>query len=564
MINDLWYKNAIIYCLSVATYMDANGDGVGDFAGLMHRLDYLSGLGVTAIWLMPFQTSPCRDDGYDISNYYEVDPRFGTLGDFVEFTHAAKQRGIRVIIDLVVNHTSDQHPWFKEARKDPQSKYRDWYVWSKKKPRDFNKGMVFPGVQKSTWSYDSVARQWYFHRFYEFQPDLNTANGHVQAEIHKIMGFWIQLGVSGFRMDAVPFVIATKGPKVKRPKEQYQMLRAMREFLQWRQGDAIILAEANVLPDTDMAYFGDSGDRMHMMFNFQVNQNLFYALASCDATSLSAALEATKPRPKTAQWGLFLRNHDELDLGRLSKRQRQTVFAAFGPDASMQLYGRGIRRRLAPMLQGDRRRIELAYSLMFTLPGTPVLRYGDELGMGDDLSLPERECARTPMQWSIEPNAGFTGNKKPVTPVISAGPYGFAHVNAAQQRRDPNSMLNWTERIVRMRKEVPEIGWGDFQILNTRDPAVLAIRYDWRNNSALFVHNLSATPREVSFAVGLTGVVGETLINLLSEDHSQAGRAGRHRFLLEAYGYRWYRVGGLDYLLKRSDTDAEHRDKKGH
>ena len=427
-------------------------------------------------------------------------------------------------------------------------------MWSKQKPRDSNKGMVFPGVQKSTWSYDSVARHWYFHRFYEFQPDLNTANPQVQAEIHKIMGFWIQLGVSGFRMDAVPFVIATKGPTVKRPHEQYEMLRHMREFLQWREGDAIILAEANVLPDTDMAYFGDSGDRMHMMFNFQVNQNLFYALASSDASSLCAALKATKPRPATAQWGLFLRNHDELDLGRLSKRQRDTVFAAFGPDPSMQLYERGIRRRLAPMLQGDRRRIELAYSLMFTLPGTPVLRYGDEIGMGDDLSLPERECARTPMQWSIEPNAGFTRNKKPVAPVISDGPYGFEHVNAAQQRRDPNSMLNWTERIVRMRKEVPEIGWGDFEILKTRDPAVLAIRYDWRNNSALFVHNLSATPREVSFAVGLTGVVGDTLVNLLSEDHSRAGPTGRHRFLLEAYGYRWYRVGGLDYLLKRSDA----------
>jgi maltose alpha-D-glucosyltransferase / alpha-amylase len=556
MINDLWYKNAVIYCLSVATYMDSNGDGVGDFAGLMHRLDYLSGLGVTAIWLMPFQTSPCRDDGYDISNYYEVDPRFGTLGDFVEFTHAARQRGIRVIIDLVVNHTSDQHAWFKEARRNPQSKYRDWYVWSKTKPRDANKGMVFPGVQKSTWNYDSVARQWYFHRFYEFQPDLNTSNPDVQAEIYKIMGFWIQLGVSGFRMDAVPFVIATKGPKVRKPKEQYEILRGMREFLQWREGDAIILAEANVLPDTDMAYFGDSGERMQMMFNFQVNQNLFYAFASSDATSLSAALEATKPRPKTAQWGLFLRNHDELDLGRLTKRQRAAVFAAFGPEPTMQLYDRGIRRRLAPMLQGDRRRIELAYSLMFTLPGTPVLRYGDELGMGDDLSLPERECARTPMQWSAEPHAGFTKNKKPITPVISDGPFGFAHVNAAHQRRDPNSLLNWIERIVRMRKEVPEIGWGDFQILETKDPAVLAIRYDWRNNSALFVHSFAGIPREVCFRVGLPGGAGETLVNLLSEDHSQAGRTGRHQFLLEAYGYRWFRVDGLDDLLKRADSEG--------
>jgi maltose alpha-D-glucosyltransferase / alpha-amylase len=556
MINDLWYKNAIIYCLSVATYMDSNGDGVGDFAGLMHRLDYLSGLGVTAIWLMPFQSSPCRDDGYDISNYYEVDARFGTLGDFVEFTHAARQRGIRVIIDLVVNHTSDQHAWFKEARRNPRSKYRDWYVWSKRKPRDANKGMVFPGVQKSTWNYDSVARHWYFHRFYEFQPDLNTANPDVQAEIYKIMGFWIQLGVSGFRMDAVPFVIATKGPKVTKPKEQYEILRGMREFLQWREGDAIILAEANVLPDTDMAYFGDSGERMQMMFNFQVNQNIFYAFASSNAASLSAALEATKPRPKTAQWGIFLRNHDELDLGRLSKRQRAAVFAAFGPEPTMQLYDRGIRRRLAPMLQGDRRRIELAYSLMFTLPGTPVLRYGDELGMGDDLSLPERECARTPMQWSAEPHAGFTQNNKPITPVISEGPFGFAHVNAAHQRRDPNSLLNWTERIVRMRKEVPEIGWGDFEILDTKDPAVLAIRYDWRNNSALFVHSFAGTPREVSFRVGLAGGAGEMLVNLLSEDHSQAGRTGRHQFLLEAYGYRWFRVGGLDDLLKRSDSEG--------
>jgi maltose alpha-D-glucosyltransferase / alpha-amylase len=455
MINDLWYKNAVIYCLSVATYMDANGDGVGDFAGLMLRLDYLQGLGVTAIWLMPFQASPCRDDGYDISNYYEVDPRYGTLGDFVEFTHAAKQRGIRVIIDLVVNHTSDQHAWFKEARRDPESKHRDWYVWSKQKPRDSNKGMVFPGVQKSTWTYDSVARAWYFHRFYDFQPDLNTSNPHVQAEILKIMGFWIQLGVSGFRMDAVPFVIATKGPQVRKLVEQYDMLRLMREFLQWRQGDAIILAEANVLPGMDMEYFGGAGDRMHMMFNFQVNQNLFNALAASDARPLQKALEATKPRPKTAQWGLFLRNHDELDLGRLTKEQRETVFEAFGPEPAMQLYDRGIRRRLAPMLEDDRRRIELAYSLMFTLPGTPVLRYGDELGMGDDLALPERQCARTPMQWSTEPHAGFTKSERPVSPVISAGPFGYEHVNAARQRRDPNSMLNWTERIIRMRKQVP-------------------------------------------------------------------------------------------------------------
>ena len=323
--------------------------------------------------------------------------------------------------------------------------------------------MVFPGVQKSTWTRDKEAGAWYFHRFYDFQPDLNTSNPHVQAEILKIMGFWIQLGVSGFRMDAVPFVIATKGAKVRKPVEQYDMLRSFREFLQWRQGDAIILAEANVLPETDMEYFGRDGDRMHMMFNFHVNQHLFYALASADTRPLAKALAATKPRPATAQWGLFLRNHDELDLGRLTKAQRDAVFKAFGPDKNMQLYDRGIRRRLAPMLGGDRRRLELAYSLMCTLPGTPVIRYGDEIGMGDNLDLPERNCARTPMQWSTEPHAGFTESDKPCSPVIDKGPYGYEHVNVAKQRRDPNSMLNWTERIIRMRKEVPGSRLGRFQ-----------------------------------------------------------------------------------------------------
>jgi maltose alpha-D-glucosyltransferase/alpha-amylase len=562
MINDLWYKNGVIYCLSVGSYMDANGDGIGDFKGLMRRLDYLHGLGVTAIWLMPFQTSPHRDSGYDVSDYYGVDPRYGTLGDFVEFTHGAKQRGIRVLIDLVVNHTSDQHPWFKDARKDPHSKYRDWYVWSKKKPAHADRGMVFPGVQKSTWSYDREAKAWYFHRFYDFQPDLNTSNPEVVAEILKIMGYWIQLGVSGFRMDAVPFIIATKGPKVVKPEEQYDMLRLFREFLQWRQGDCIVLAEANVLPETDLEYFGRDGDRMHMMFNFQVNQNLFYALASADTRPLIKAMKATKRRPATAQWGQFLRNHDELDLGRLTEKQRQKVFAEFGAEPGMQLYERGIRRRLAPMFDGDRRRLEIAYSLLFTLPGTPVIRYGDELGMGDDLKLPERDCARTAMQWSNEPFGGFTKSDKPQISVITGGPYGFEHVNAAIQRRHPDSLLNWTERIIRMRKEVPEVGWGDFTVIPVGDPSVLVMRYDWRNNWVLFVHNLDAKPHEITFFVGLdkeNAEHGNLLVNLLAEDHSRADESGKHRLVIEAYGYRWYRVGGLDYLLRRSDIDNTAR-----
>jgi len=369
------------------------------------------------------------------------------------------------------------------------------------------------------------------------------------------MGFWIQQGVSGFRMDAVPFVIATKGPQVRRPVEQYDMLRFLREFLQWRKGDSIILAEANVTPDTDMEYFGKAGDRLQMMFNFQVNQNLFFALATADTRPLVKALKATKPRPATAQWGIFLRNHDELDLGRLSDAQRERVFAAFAPDEDMRLYDRGIRRRLAPMLGGDRRRLELAYSLMFTLPGTPVIRYGDEIGMGDNLRLPERVGARTPMQWSTEPHGGFTKSDRPLVPVIEEGPYGYRHVNAAVQRREPNSLLNWMERIIRMRKEVPEIGWGDFAVLPAGDPGVLALRYDWRNNSVVFVHNLNATPCETRFAVGLADGSEKLLVNLLGEEHSHARDDGKHHLVLEPYGYRWYRVGGLDYLLKRTDID---------
>jgi maltose alpha-D-glucosyltransferase/alpha-amylase len=555
MINDLWYKNAIIYCLSVGTFMDSNGDGTGDFPGLLRRLDYLQGLGVTCIWLMPFQTSPQRDHGYDIADYYNVDPRFGTLGDFVEFTHGASQRGIRVLIDLVVNHTSNEHPWFRSARSDPGSKYRDWYVWSEKRPANIEDGIVFPGVQKAVWTRDEQARAWYYHRFYDFQPDLNTSNPLVQAEILKIMGFWTQLGVSGFRLDAVPFIISTKGAAVRKPKSQYQMLRTFRELLQWRQGDAIILGEANILPGVGIEYFGDDGDRLQMLFNFQVNQNLFYALATADSRPMAKAVYATREKPATAQWCNFLRNHDELDLGRLTKRQRERVFQAFAPQKDQQLYGRGIRRRLAPMLDGDRHRLEGAYSLMLTLPGTPVLRYGDEIGMGDDLSLPERECARTPMQWSDEPFAGFTAAPKPAVPVISNGPYGYRRLNAAEQRRDPGSFLNWLERMLRMRKEVPEIGWGSYDVLacEPEDPAVFILRYRWRNNSVVFLHNLASDAREATFRAEDAEGPEVLLVNLLSNDHSRGDDRGRHTVILEPYGYRWFRIGGLDYLLKRTE-----------
>lgn len=552
MAHDLWYKNTVIYCLNLETFLDADGDGRGDFRGLLRRLDYLQGLGVTTVWLMPFQPSPRRDHGYDVADYYGVDPRFGTLGDFVEFTQAARQRGIRVIMDLVLNHTSDQHPWFREARRDPASKFRHWYIWSDSEPENAEEGVVFEGIQESTWTYDEEAGAWYFHRFFQFQPDLNTAHPEVEAEFLKIIGFWQQLGVSGFRLDAVPFLIGTHGPDGPESRRRTELLRLMRRFLQWRQGDSVFLAEANIPPKESLAYFGPDGQHLQMVFNFHVNQHLFLSLATEDARPLARALKATARIPEGAQWAHFLRNHDELDLGRLTEEERGQVFAAFAPEPEMRVFGRGIRRRLAPMLQGDRRRIELAYHLLFSLPGTPVMRYGDEIGMGDDLSLPEREAGRTPMQWSPGPQGDFTRSDKPVRPVILEGPYGAQQVNVADQRRDPESLLNWMERIIRARKEIPEIGWGNLVHLPIRDPGLLGLRYDWRGNSVVTLHNLAPSPREARFRVG-EEERHRHLVDILATDHSRADDSGRHRIILQGYGYRWYRCGGLDDLLDRSE-----------
>jgi maltose alpha-D-glucosyltransferase/alpha-amylase len=548
VIDDLWYKNAVIYCLDVAKYVDANGDGVGDFAGLTRRLDYLSGLGVTCIWLQPFYPSPNRDNGYDVSNHYGVDPKVGTIGEFVEFMNHAEQLGLRVIVDLVVNHTSDRHPWFQAARKDRKSPYRDWYVWSKKRPPDYNKGMVFPGVQKATWTRDPVAGEYYFHRFYEFQPDLNTENPVVRNEILRIMGFWLQLGVCGFRMDAVPFLIGRKGYH-NAPRKDYEFLHDMRDFLQWRRRDAVLLAEANVPPNESLEYFGDLGDHLQMMLNFPVNQRVFYALATADLKPLITALEATKKRPQAAQWVHFLRSHDELDLGRLTASQREKVFAAFGPSKDMQLYERGIRRRLAPMVDNDRRRLELAYSLLFTLPGTPMLQYGDEIGMGENLSLPERESARTPMQWSAERNGGFSTARRTVRPVISDPIYGYKRVSVEAQRRDPQSLLNWIERKIRMRRECPEISWGDWKIVNTNTDDVLVMEYTWRGHSLIVLHNFADKPRAVRIPLATAGT--PILIDLLSTNDSCAEN-GHHQIELEPYGYRWFRAQGLDRNVPRT------------
>jgi maltose alpha-D-glucosyltransferase/alpha-amylase len=540
---DLWYKNAVIYCLDVETFMDSNGDGVGDFGGLTDRLDHIEALGATCVWLLPFYPSPNRDNGYDVTDFYAVDARLGTPGDFVAFTRAAHERGLRVIVDLVANHTSIDHPWFQEARRDPNSRYRNWYVWSKEKPENIHEGVVFPGVQETTWTYDEVAQAWYMHRFYKHQADLNIANPEVREEIEKIMGFWLQLGVSGFRLDAVPFLIEYRGlPKDQQPTgDPHKYLTELRDFISWRRAEAMMLAEANITMEDVDEYFGD-GDRLHVIFNFMLNQHTFLALARKDAEPIRRVMAKTPPLPPKAQWATFLRNHDELDLGRLTEEERQEAFGVFGPEPYMQAYERGIRRRLAPMLGGDDRRLKLALSLMFALPGTPVLWYGDEIGMGEDLSLEERNSVRTPMQWSDDPNAGFsTGpSEKLVRPVVSEGDFAYERVNAQAQRDVTGSLLDTVQRLVRVRRACLEIGWGECQVLETDSSGILALRSDWRGGTVITLHNLS----EEKAVVRLSPEGVEQLRLLYCDGEDRAIRKAGEPIEIEAYGFRWFRAGG--------------------
>ncbi|TDC31408.1 trehalose synthase [Micromonospora sp. 15K316] len=543
--GDRWYSEAVVYCLDIDTYADSNGDGVGDIPGLIGRLDYLARLGVTCLWLHPIHPSPNRDDGYDVTDFYNVDPRFGTLGDFAELLHQARNRGIRVIIDLVVNHTSDEHPWFQSARSSPDSPYRDWYVWSEQEPPDRKQGMVFPGEQKETWSYDRTAKAWYYHRFYRFQPDLDMANPAVRAEVKKIMSFWLQLGVSGFRMDAVPFIIEQTQPGNPDSPKDLDFLTELREHVQWRRGDAILLAEANVEPDQLPIYFGDRGgsaNRLHMLFDFLLNGRLMLALAREDPEPVIEALRDTPVLPAGGQWATFLRNHDEIDLSRLTAEQRNQVYARFGPEEHMRLYNRGIRRRLAPMLGNDRRWIELAYALQFSLRGTPVLRYGEEIGMGEDPSLPGRHAIRTPMQWSYKENAGFSTAEpgKLVRPVIDKGEYGYEKVNVTAQRRDPRSLLAWFERMIRTLREAPEIGSGSTTHIDVpMPPGVLAHRADGPTGTMVFLHNLGTDDVEVDLSL-LQPEADQPIDVLTDRGYGEVGKL--ERLQLSGHGYRWIRL----------------------
>ncbi|UNX54678.1 alpha-amylase family protein [Georgenia sp. TF02-10] len=545
--SDLWYKNAVIYCLDVETFFDSDGDGVGDLAGLAQRVDYLAGLGVTCLWLMPFYPSPDRDDGYDVADFYGVDPRLGTHGDLVEFVRTAKDRGLRVIIDLLVNHTSDQHPWFQEARKSVDNPYRDYYVWRSDPPGDTSDQVVFPDQEDSIWQLDERTGEWYLHHFYRHQPDLNIANPAVRDEIAKVMGFWLQLGVDGFRVDAVPFFLNNLGTAERERHEfaqPHEYLQALRAFLQRRSGEAILLGEVN-LPFADQPQFfgGREGNELTMMFDFVSMQAAYLSMARQDARPLANALLA-RPKDKISpdsQYANFLRNHDELTLDQLSPEERQEVFDAFGPEPEMQLYGRGLKRRLPPMLDGDPRRLKMAYSLLFALPGTPVLFYGEEIGMGENLQMPGRNAVRSPMQWTAEESAGFStaDADKLAAPVVPGG-FGPEYVNVAAARNDPDSLLNHVIRMAQRYRESPELGWGNLEVLDQPHHAVLAHRCTWDEASVVLLHNLG--PEPVTVPLTLPEAEGTVLIDLLQQGECAVDAEHRVELALDGYGYRWLRV----------------------
>jgi trehalose synthase len=548
--SDLWWKNAVVYCLDVETFMDWDGDGCGDFAGLAQRLDHLADLGVTCLWLMPFYPTAERDDGYDITDFYGVDPRLGTHGDLVEVIRTAQDRGMRVIADLVVNHTSARHPWFRSARASKDSPYRDYYVWRSDPPPDTSAQVVFPDQEDSIWQLEEKTGEWYLHKFYKSQPDLNVANPRVRDEIAKVMGFWLQLGLDGFRVDAVPFLLETAGndpDEAAAFPDPHEYLRSLRSLLGRRAEAAVLLGEVNLPYEQQLDFFGGpDGDELTMQFDFNAMQRMYLSLARCDTGPLVEALTSRPAIHPDSQWGTFARNHDELTLDKLSEEERVEVFAAFGPEERMQVYGRGLTRRLPPMLAGDPRRVRMVYSLMFSLPGTPVLFYGEEIGMGENLDAEGRLAVRTPMQWTAGRNGGFStaAPAKLPGPVVEGG-FSPRYVNVADQRRDPDSLLAFMRLLIRRYRESPELGWGTFEVVEQPHPQVLAHRCTWDDGTLVALHNFGAEPRTVPLTLpGCDST--HRLEDLLMTGTTPLGEDGSAELSLDGYGYRWLRVVAED------------------
>lgn len=486
-----WYKDAVFYELTVRAFADGNGDGIGDFAGLAARLDYLQELGITCIWLLPMYPSPLRDDGYDISDYGRVHPDLGTVDDFKQFVAQAHDRGMRVIVDLVLNHTSDQHSWFQSARRSKDSPFRDYYVWSDTDDRYTGARVIFVDVEDSNWTYDEVAGQFYWHRFFHHQPDLNWDNPRVREEMHRVLDYWLEMGIDGFRADAVPYLIQREGTHCENLHETHAILKELRRRVDEHHPGCILLAEANQWPEDVRSYFGD-GDEFQMGFHFPVMPRLFMSLKKGDATPIREIMRRTPPIPDSCQWCIFLRNHDELTLEMVTEEERSYMWEQYAPEPRMRL-NLGIRRRLAPLLDNDRRKLELMNSILFTLPGSPIIYYGDEIGMGDNIWLEDRNGVRTSMQWTAESNAGFSSAPEAelFAPVINDPIYGYHRVNVAAQRADPDSLFHFTRRLIDLRKRHPCFGRGTFELVDAGNIAILAYIREYRDEAVLVLHNLS-------------------------------------------------------------------------
>ena len=501
MDQSLWYKDAIFYQIYVRAFRDSDADGHGDIRGLTQKLDYLQDLGVDCLWLMPLYPSPLKDDGYDIADYYNIAKTFGTPADLKNLIEAAHQRGLRIIMDLVLNHTSDQHPWFQASRSDRISPYRDYYVWSDDPNRYKEARIIFLDTESSNWTWDEQAGQYFWHRFYASQPDLNFDNPAVQEEMIKVADFWLRLGIDGFRADAVPYLFEREGTSCENLPETHVYLKKLRLFMDQNYPGRILLCEANQWPEDVRPYFGD-GDEFHMGFHFPIMPRIYMAIKKGRAEDMIEILRRTPPIPENCQWCTFLRNHDELTLEMVTEDERQWMWAQYAPEPRMRL-NLGIRRRLAPLLDNDIRKIRLAHSLLFTLPGSPILYYGDEIGMGDNIWLGDRNGVRTPMQWEAGPTAGFSEAPAQAlyAPVIDGESYGPERVSVAAQRADPNSLWHVIRRMVRVKKQHSAFGWGEFEWLDGQDSAIAAFQRTYQEETILAVHNLSDTRQRISYPI---------------------------------------------------------------
>ena len=541
--SDLWYKDAIFYELHVKAYSDANGDGMGDFPGLVTRLDHLKDLGVDCIWLLPMYPSPFRDDGYDIADYCAVHPQYGTLDDFRSFLKAAHDRGLRVITELVLNHTSDQHPWFKEARSSRDNPKRDYYVWSDSDDRYRGVRIIFRDTELSNWAWDPVSKAYYWHRFFSHQPDLNYDNPAVREEIWQVMRFWLELGVDGFRVDAVPYLVEREGTSCENLPETHAVVRELRRRMDAEFPGRMLLAEANMWPEDVRPYFGD-GDGFHTAFHFPLMPRMFMALRLEDRKPLVEIVERTPEIPASCQWGLFLRNHDELTLEMVTDAERDYMYEEYARDPVARI-NLGIRRRLAPLLEGDRRRIELMNALLLSLPGSPVLYYGDEIGMGDNVYLGDRNGVRTPMQWTGGWNSGFSAAdpERLYQPLISNPVYGYQAVNVENQRRQQNSLFSWTKRLIQVRRSTRVLGRGTIEFLKPANHRVLVYVRSLDSEKILVVNNLAGTAQAVE--LDLHAFAGAIPIEMFGGSLFPRIRERPYVLTLGPYDFYWFKLRWL-------------------